>query len=486
LTETVAFHTLIGAFTLDSCATLTHPPGFFGDQFSYPQGLCEGTAVFAGLSARLEDVFRRLRSRGKLNAVDIREGLREVRLALLEADVHYGVVRDFVEQVREKAMGETVLQSLTPGQQVLKIVHQELVNLMGGSQSKLVMASQPPTIVMLVGLQGSGKTTTAAKLAKWLQKEGHRPFLIPADIYRPAAIEQLKILGQQIAIPVWDSNAAAKPLDICREALAAARSRGDDIVLIDTAGRLHIDEMMMEELKGISREIAPQETLLVADSMTGQDAVNVAKTFNEALALDGIILTKLDGDARGGAALSIRAVTGKPVKFVGVGEKVDAFEPFHPERIASRILGMGDLLSLIEKAEEAISVQKAKELEKKLREESFTLADFKEQLQQVRKIGPLDQILSLLPGMGSIKNLHVEEKEFVRIEAIINSMTPTERQNPSLIDGSRRRRIARGSGTQIQDVNRLLKQFVETRKLMKRFVQGGKKAKIGGGRWPLK
>ncbi|MBI3325649.1 MAG: signal recognition particle protein [Nitrospinae bacterium] len=442
--------------------------------------------MFAGLSARLEDVFRRLRSRGKLTEVDIREGLREVRLALLEADVNYGVVKDFVEQVREKALGETVLQSLTPGQQVLKIVHQELVSLMGGSQSKLVMAPHPPTVVMLVGLQGSGKTTTAAKLAKWLQKEGHRPFLIPADIYRPAAIEQLKILGQQISIPVWDSNAGAKPLDICREAIAAARSRGDDIALIDTAGRLHIDEAMMEELKVISREIAPQETLLVADSMTGQDAVNVAKTFNEALALDGIILTKLDGDARGGAALSIRAVTGKPVKFVGVGEKVEAFEPFHPERIASRILGMGDILSLIEKAEEAISVQQAKELEKKLREESFTLEDFKEQLQQVRKIGPLDQILSLLPGMGGIKNLHVEEKEFVRIEAIINSMTPTERQNPSIIDGSRRRRIARGSGTQIQDVNRLLKQFVETRKLMKRFVQGGKKAKIGGGRWPLK
>ena len=443
--------------------------------------------MFTGLSSRLEEVFRRLRSRGKLTEANIREALREVRLALLEADVNYGVVRDFIERVREKAVGSAVLQSLTPGQQMVKIVHQELISLMGGeSQSKLNIASSPPTSIMLVGLQGSGKTTTAAKLAKRLQKEGRRPFLIPADVYRPAAITQLKILGQQVGIPVWETNAAAKPLDICREAITTARSRGHDVVIIDTAGRLHIDETMMEELKVLRREIVPHETLLVADSMTGQDAVNVAKMFNEALSLDGIVLTKLDGDARGGAALSIWSVTGKPIKFVGTGEKVDALEAFHPERIASRILGMGDILSLIEKAEESISIEKAKELEKKLREETFTLEDFKEQLQQVRGMGSLDQILSMLPGLGGMKNLQVDEKEFVRIEAIINSMTPVERQNPSMIDGSRRRRIAQGSGTQIQDVNRLLKQFAETRKLMKRFMQGGKKGKIGGGRWLLR
>jgi signal recognition particle subunit SRP54 len=442
--------------------------------------------VFTGLSSRLEDVFRRLKSRGKLTEANIREALREVRLALLEADVNYGVVKDFVERVREKAVGTAVLQSLTPGQQVVKVVHQELMSLMGDSQSKLHLASMPPTIIMLVGLQGSGKTTTAAKLAKRLQKDGRRPFLVPADVYRPAAITQLKVLGQQIAVPVWDTDPTATPLDICREALATARSRGHDVLIIDTAGRLHVDEGMMEELKVLRRELAPHETLLVADSMTGQDAVNVAKTFNEALTLDGVILTKLDGDARGGAALSIWSVTGKPIKFVGTGEKIDALEPFHPERIASRILGMGDILSLIERAEEAISVEKAKELEKKLREESFTLEDFKEQLQQVRNMGSLDQILSMLPGMGGIKNLQVDEKEFVRIEAIINSMTPTERQNPSMIDGSRRRRIAQGSGTQIQDVNRLLKQFAETRKLMKRLMQGAKKGKMGGGRWLLR
>ena len=442
--------------------------------------------MFTGLSSRLEDVFRRLRSRGKLTEANIRDALREVRLALLEADVNYGVVKDFIERVREKAVGTAVLQSLTPGQQVVKVVHQELMSLMGDSQSKLTLASIPPTIIMLVGLQGSGKTTTAAKLAKRLQREGRRPFLIPADVYRPAAITQLQVLGQQIGVPVWETNPAAKPLEICRGAIATARSRGHDVALIDTAGRLHIDEGMMEELRGLRRELAPHETLFVADSMTGQDAVNVAKTFDEALALDGVILTKLDGDARGGAALSIWTVTGKPIKFVGTGEKIDALEPFHPERIASRILGMGDILSLIERAEETISIEKAKEIERKLREESFTLADFKDQLQQVRNIGSFDQILSMLPGAGGMKNLQVDEREFVRIEAIINSMTPAERQNPSMIDGSRRRRIAQGSGTQIQDVNRLLKQFAETRKLMKRFMQGGKKGKFGGGRWPLR
>jgi len=442
--------------------------------------------VFTGLSSRLEDVFRRLRSRGKLTEANVRDALREVRLALLEADVNYGVVKDFIERVHEKAVGTAVLQSLTPGHQVVKVVHQELISLMGESQSKLNMASAPPTLIMLVGLQGSGKTTTAAKLAKRLQKEGKRPFLISADVYRPAAITQLKVLGQQIGIPVWETNPAARPVDICHDAIATARSRGHDVVIIDTAGRLHIDAGMMGELQELGRVLTPHEILFVADSMTGQDAVNMAKTFNDALALDGIILTKLDGDARGGAALSIWSVTGKPIKFVGTGEKVDALEPFHPERIASRILGMGDVLSLIERAEETISVEKAKELEKKLREETFTLEDFKEQLQQVRNMGSFDQILSMLPGMSGMKNVQVDEREFVRIEAIINSMTPGERQNPTMLNGSRRRRIAQGSGTQIQDVNRLLKQFVETRKLMKRFMQGGKKGKIGGGRWLLR
>jgi signal recognition particle subunit SRP54 len=421
-----------------------------------------------------------------LTEANIREALREVRLALLEADVNYGVVKDFIERVREKAVGTAVLQSLTPGQQVVKVVHQELMSLMGESQSKLTLAATPPTIIMLVGLQGSGKTTTAAKLARRLQREGRRPFLVPADVYRPAAITQLQVLGEQIGVPVWETNPAAKPVDICRDAVSNARGRGHDVVIIDTAGRLHIDEGMMEELRGLRRELAPHETLFVADSMTGQDAVNVAKSFNDALALDGVILTKLDGDARGGAALSIWTVTGKPIKFVGTGEKIDALEPFHPERIASRILGMGDILSLIERAEEAISVEKAKEIEKKLREESFTLADFKEQLQQVRTMGSFDQLLSMLPGAGGVKNLQVDEREFVRIEAIINSMTVAERHNPALIDGSRRRRIAQGSGTQIQDVNRLLKQFAETRKLMRRFMQGGRKGKLGGGRWPLR
>jgi signal recognition particle subunit SRP54 len=442
--------------------------------------------VFTGLSSRLEDVFRRLRGRGKLTEANVRDALREVRLALLEADVNYGVVKDFIERVREKAVGTAVLQSLTPGQQVVKVVHQELIRLMGDSQSKLNLASEPPTLIMLVGLQGSGKTTTAAKLAKRLQKEGRRPFLIPADVYRPAAITQLKVLGQQIGIPVWETNPAARPVDICHEAMVTARSRGHDVIIIDTAGRLHIDEGMMEELRELHRVLTPHEILFVADSMTGQDAVNMAKTFNDALALDGVILTKLDGDARGGAALSIWSVTGKPIKFVGTGEKVDALEPFHPERIASRILGMGDVLSLIERAEETISVEKAKELERKLREETFTLEDFKEQLQQVRNMGSFDQILSMLPGMSGMKNIQVDEREFVRIEAIINSMTPGERQNPTMLNGSRRRLSAQGRGTQIKDVNRLLKQFVETRKLMKRFMQGGKKGKIGGKRWLLR
>ncbi|RMF85577.1 MAG: signal recognition particle protein [Nitrospinota bacterium] len=437
--------------------------------------------MFENLSSKLEGIFKKLRRHGKLTEKEIREALREVRLALLEGDVHFSVVKEFTERVREKALGETVLQSLTPGQQVVKIVHEELIALMGGEQSRLQFAPIPPTCIMLVGLQGSGKTTTAAKLAKRLRKEGHYPYLVPADVYRPAAIDQLKILGEELQVPVYPSSPAQDPVEICRQAMREAVQQHADVVIIDTAGRLHIDEQMMAELVTLKQELSPQETLLVADSMTGQDAVNVAKTFHETLGLSGIILTKLDGDARGGAALSIRAVTQTPIKYVGTGEKLDALEPFHPDRIASRILGMGDILSLIEKAEATMSAEKAREMEQKLRKAAFTLEDFKEQLQQVRSMGPLDQLLGMLPGMKQLKNVQVDERELVKIEAIINSMTPQERRHPEIINGSRRKRIARGSGTTVQDVNRLLKQFMQTQKLLKKFSKG-KKGKVPLGR----
>lgn len=433
--------------------------------------------VFEGLSEKLQEVLRKLRSKGKLTEKDVDEILREVRVALLEADVNFRVVREFIQSIREKAVGQDVLGSLTPGQQVIKIVHSELTRLMGGAQSKIAIASRPPTIVMLVGLQGAGKTTACAKLAGSLKKQGHSPLMVAADVYRPAAIRQLEVLGEALEIPVFSMGADQDPVDIAKGAVSSALSKGRDVVLIDTAGRLHIDEELMAELEAIKAAVQPHEILLVADAMTGQDAVNVAKSFNERLGITGVVLTKLDGDARGGAALSIRSVTGCSVKFAGVGEKLDALEPFHPERMASRILGMGDVLTLIEKAEAVIDREKAKKIEQKLRRAEFTLEDFMDQLSQMRKMGPIDQLLGMIPGFGNrkaLKGLQVDEKQLTRIEAIVNSMTPEERRKPDVINGSRRRRIANGSGTSVQDVNSLLKQFSQTRKLLKQFGDGGK------------
>lgn len=433
--------------------------------------------MFEGLTTRLEGIFKKLRARGKLKEEDVTEALKEVRLALLEADVNYKVVKRFVEKVKERAVGQEVLQSLTPGQQVIKIVKEELTALMGGAHSDLNLGPYSPYIIILVGIQGSGKTTTSAKLAYKFKSEGHSPLLVATDIRRPAAIEQLEILGRQIGVEVFKGEDKKDPVAVCRKAIERAKLANHRVVLIDTAGRLHIDEELMEELATLKEQIHPHEILLVADAMTGQDAVNLASTFHERLGIDGIILTKMEGDARGGAALSIREVTGKPIKYVGVGEKLDRLEPFHPERMASQILGMGDILSLIEKAEKAISTEKALEMERKVREESFTLEDFKDQLQQIKQMGPLEQLLGMIPGMKGIKGLQVDEKELVKIEAMINSMTPRERRDYTLINGSRRRRIASGSGTTVQDINRLLKQFAQTRKLMKMMVSEGKKGK---------
>lgn len=444
--------------------------------------------AFENLAARLADTFRRLRGKGKLNEKDVDEALREVRLALLEADVNFRVVKEFVARVRERAVGQELWDSLTPGHLVVKIVHDELITLMGGSQAKLNLGVKPPAVIMLVGLQGSGKTTTCAKLASWLKRQGRRPLLVAADIYRPAAIKQLQVLGEQTGVPVFSMGSDQNPVDIARAAVMHARTHANDVMLLDTAGRLHIDEELMQELANIKEAVSPAEILLVVDAMTGQDAVTVADQFNARLAITGVILTKLDGDARGGAALSIRTVTGAPIKYAGMGEKMDALEPFHPDRMASRILGMGDVLSLIEKAEATVDQDKAREMAAKLARAEFTLGDFLEQLQQVRKMGPLDQILGMLPGTGpwkgKLSGLEVDEKELNRVEAIVKSMTPKERLNPQIIDGSRRRRIAAGSGNKVQDVNRLLKQFDEMRQMMKQF--GGKAKKFGkrGGRGP--
>lgn len=432
--------------------------------------------MFDSLTDKLSSVFKKLRGHGKLTEQNITEALKEVRLALLEADVNFKVVKDFVERIRSRAVGQEVLESLTPAQQVIKIVHEELISLMGGMSSALNLSYKPPIPIMLVGLQGSGKTTTVGKLGKFLKDKGRKPYLVPADVQRPAAIEQLKKLGEQLGLPVFGPDPKESPLTICRKALSWANGEDGDVLLIDTAGRLHIDEALMKELEEIRREIIPREILLVADAMTGQDAVNVARRFNEALDIQGVILTKLDGDARGGAALSIKAVTGKPIKFVGVGEKLDALEVFHPDRMASRILGMGDVLSLIEKAQEAIDTKKAQELEKKLLKDTFTLEDFREQLQQIKKMGSIDQILSMIPGMGRLKlpqNLQGSEKELVKVEAIINSMTRQERRSPEVLNGSRRLRIAKGSGTTVQDVNQLLKQYLQMKKMLRQFKKGG-------------
>jgi len=432
--------------------------------------------MFDSLTDRLSSVFKKLRGHGKMTEQNITEALKEVRLALLEADVNFKVVKDFVERIRSRAVGQEVLGSLTPAQQVIKIVHEELISLMGGMSSVLNLSYKPPIPIMLVGLQGSGKTTTVGKLGKFLKDKGRKPYLVPADVQRPAAIEQLRRLGEQLGLPVFDPDPKENPLTICRKALLWADGEDGDVLLIDTAGRLHIDEALMRELEEIRKEIIPREILLVADAMTGQDAVNVAKRFNEALDIQGVILTKLDGDARGGAALSIKAVTGKPIKFIGVGEKLDALEIFHPDRMASRILGMGDVLSLIEKAQEAIDTKKAQELEKKLLKDSFTLEDFREQLQQVKKMGSIDQILSMIPGMSRLKlpkDFQGSEKELVKVEAIINSMTKQERRSPEILNGSRRLRIAKGSGTTVQDVNQLLKQYLQTKKMLRQFKKGG-------------
>src|SRR5215510_9175343 len=426
--------------------------------------------MFETLSEKLQRVFKNLRGEGKLTEQHLDEALKEIRMALLEADVNFKVVKQFTDKVKSEALGQEVMQSLSPGQQVVKIVRDELIEMLGGTNVRINFAPQPPSTIMLVGLQGSGKTTSSGKLAKWLQKGGHRPLMVSVDVYRPAARDQLKVIAKDIGINLWEGNATDKPLQLCQDALREARNTAHDVVVIDTAGRLHIDEALMKELTQIKESIRPNEILFVADAMLGQDAVKSAQQFHEQLGFNGFILTKMDGDARGGAALSIKQVTGQPVKFVGTGEKYDAIELFHPDRLVSRIIGMGDILSLIEKAEEAIDQKTAMESLEKIRTDSFTLEDFRDQLKQIRKLGALDQILSMLPSIGPFKEMQkakVDEKELVRIEAIINSMTPKERRNDKIINGSRRKRIAKGSGTSVQEVNQLLKQYVQTRKMMK-------------------
>jgi len=428
--------------------------------------------AFEGLTSRLQSVFSKLRGKGKVSEDDVNEAMREVRLALLEADVNFKVVKEFIAKVKEKAIGKEVMDSFTPGMVIIDIVNKELTELMGGSQAKLARSNRPPTVVMMAGLQGAGKTTTSAKLAKLLLKENHRPLLVAGDIYRPAAIKQLQVLGEQIKVPVFTLPEGNSPVEIARQALQHAKDNGNDYVLIDTAGRLHVDEELMEELRQIHEVTNPDEVLLVVDAMTGQDAVNVAESFNQQLTLTGVVLTKLDGDTRGGAALSVKAVTGCPIKFAALGEKIDALEPFHPERMASRILGMGDMLSLIEKAQANIDAEKAKEMERKMRNAEFTFEDFLEQMEQVKKLGPLDQLMDMIPGMGKMKqmqNVKVDEKQMSRVEAIVHSMTKEEKQNPDMINHSRRKRIAAGSGTTLADVNRLIKQFDEMRRMMKQF-----------------
>jgi signal recognition particle protein len=455
-------------------------------------------AVFEGLANRLQSVFSKLKGKGKVTEDDVNEAMREVRLALLEADVNFKVVKDFIAKVKERAVGQEVMKSFTPAMVVIDIVNKELTELMGGTQSKLAKAQRPPTVIMMVGLQGAGKTTTSGKLARLLQKQNHRPLLVAADVYRPAAIRQLQILGEQIKVPVFSLGETANPVDIAEAGLAHAKENGNDYVIIDTAGRLHIDEQLMDELKNIRERVNPTEILLVVDAMTGQDAVNVAQSFHSQMGLTGVVLTKLDGDTRGGAALSVKAVTGCPIKFAAMGEKIDALEPFHPERMASRILGMGDMLTLIEKAQANIDAEKAAELERKMRNAEFTFEDFLEQMEQVRKMGPLDQILEMLPGMNQLKgmkNFKVDEKQMARVEAIVKSMTKEEKRKPEILNASRRKRIAAGSGTSIQDVNRLIKQFEDMRKMMKQFstMMGGKGAKgwkgkagRGGFRFPFR
>ncbi len=443
--------------------------------------------VFEGLASKLQATFKKLRGSGKLNEKDVKEAMREIKIALLEADVNFKVVKDFTAKVTERAIGQEVLESLTPGQQVIKIVNEELTKLMGSTQSKIEFSSKPPTIIMMIGLQGAGKTTTCGKLGINLKKLGKRPLLVACDIYRPAAIKQLHVVGEQAGVDVFSLGDKLKPVDISKAALEYAVKNGNDILIIDTAGRLHINEELMEELSFIKDTVKPHEILLVVDSMTGQDAVNVAESFNEKLGIDGIVLTKLDGDTRGGAALSIKAVTGKPIKYAGMGEKLNDLESFHPDRMASRILGMGDMLSLIEKAQSTIDEKKAIELEKKIMSQQFTFEDFLEQLQQMKNMGPLSQIVDMIPGFktGKLKDLEVDDKELARVEAIINSMTKKERQDPSVLNASRRKRIAAGSGNSIQDVNKVIKNFEQTRKMFKQFSGMGKDFKKGRHKLPF-
>jgi signal recognition particle subunit SRP54 len=429
--------------------------------------------VFEALSDKLEAIFKKLKGKGILKEEGVDVALKEIRIALLEADVNFKVVKSFIDRVRQKAIGKEILESLSPAQQVIKIVYDELCELLGGSSAKIQLSPNPPTVIMMIGLHGSGKTTTSAKLARIFKKEGRRPMLVAADLQRPAAIEQLITLGKQIDVPVFHSFDLKDPRKLCQEALKKAKIDRMDPVIVDTAGRMHVDEELMKELKDVKEILNPNEVLFVADAMTGQDAVNIAKNFSEKVGIDGIILTKMDGDARGGAALSIKEVTGKPIKLIGVGEKLDALEEFYPDRIAKRILGMGDVLSLIEQAQKAFDQREAEKLKEKIEKEDFTFDDLKEQIRKMRKMGPLENILSMLPGANKLlKDIKIDEKEFVKVEAIINSMTPEERKNPKIINASRRIRIAKGSGTLVTDVNRLIKQFNEMKKMMKKFKHG--------------
>lgn len=431
-------------------------------------------AVFSSLADKLQETFKKLTGKGKLTEADINEAMRTVRMALLEADVSYKVVKDFVAKVKERSLGADILESLTPGQQVIKIVQEELTALMGSENAAVNMAAKPPTIIMMAGLQGSGKTTSVAKIANIYKNKHKRPLLVAADIYRPAAIKQLQVLGEQTDIPVFSLGDKISPVEIARQAVAHAKENGNDMVLIDTAGRLHIDEALMQELKDIKAAVEPNEILLVVDAMAGQDAIKVAETFNAELEIDGLVLTKMDGDTRGGAALSAKAVTGKPIKFVGMGEKLDAMEPFYPDRMASRILGMGDVLTLIEKAQASIDDQRAKELEEKMKSATYTLDDFLDQMAEVRKMGDMKEMLSLIPGLGKkLKDVEIDEREIRKVESIVLSMTAAERQNPGIINASRKQRIAKGSGVQVMQVNRLLKQFDEMKKMMKKLSDNG-------------
>ena len=443
--------------------------------------------MFESLGDKLAGAFKKFRSKGKLTEADVKAGMREIKLALLEADVNFKVVKEFVNTVSARAVGSDVLESLVPAQQIVKIVNEELTNLMGGSQAKLTISPKPPTVIMMVGLQGAGKTTHAAKLAGLYKSQGKKPLLVACDIYRPAAIRQLEIVGETLDIPVFSMGTDVSPVKIAKEGLKYAEKKGFDMVFIDTAGRLHIDEALMEELKAIKAEVNPTEILLTVDAMIGQDAVNVAESFNNLLDITGVVLTKLDGDTRGGAALSVKHVTGKPIKFIGTGEKLDKIEPFHPDRMASRILGMGDVLTLIEKAEQAYDEKKAKELEEKIRKSTFTLDDYLDQFAQLKKMGSMDQLLSMMPGMnaGALKDAKVDEKMLARQEAIIKSMTRAEREKPDILNASRRKRIATGSGTTVEDVNKLLKQFDQVNKLMKQFSDPSKLSRFTKGKMKM-